>query len=443
MKEKLTRNMSIKLLSLFCAFFVWLGVVNVANPTKVSTREVPVTILNAEVLEKSNLTYDVVGKKTATISFKVRTKDDYRIKASDFNAYADLSEMYDVTGAIPIRVEVVNNEELLTSAPVVKSPEVIKITTEELQTKTFALKAYPQGNPAEGYQEGTVSMVPAQIAVKGPTSLIGQISSVGIRFSIDGATSDVSGTAVPEYFDANGNVLTDLGDSVKTLGGDISYTKQILKVKDIPLDFVVTGEVAEGYRYAGPEAAVRNVSVAGLKTDLAPVSTITIQNAALNIQGATADKVCRIDLKDYVDPSLTIVGLEDTVIEVTLKVEKLTEKTFSVKESDITLDGSDSRYRYEIKEGTGQIRVRGLKEDLDSLTAGKMNLHVDVSDLGLGDHTVAVKMQLDDAFEILEAPSVAIHVTERSGASETDHIQDETEERSETSSSREESAEAN
>lgn len=440
MKEKLTRNMSIKLLSLFCAFFVWLGVVNVANPTKVSTREVPVTILNAEVLEKSNLTYDVVGKKTATISFKVRTKDDYRIKASDFNAYADLSEMYDVTGAIPIRVEVVNNEELLTSAPVVKSPEVIKITTEELQTKTFALKAYPQGSPAEGYQEGTVSMVPAQVAVKGPTSLIGQISSVGIRFSIDGAAADVSGTAVPEYFDANGNVLTELGDSVKTLGGDISYTNQILKVKDIPLDFVVTGEVAEGYRYAGPETAVRNVSVAGLKTDLAPVSTITIQNAALNIQGATADKVCRIDLKDYVDPSLTIVGLEDTVIEVTLKVEKLTEKTFSVKESDITLDGSDSRYRYDIKEGTGQIRVRGLKEDLDSLTAGKMNLHADVSALGVGDHTVAVKMQLDDAFEVLESPSVTVHVAERTGTSDSERAPSEAGDESETVSSREESA---
>lgn len=96
------------------------------NPIKVSTREVPVTITNDQVLEQADLAYDVVGKKTAVISFKIRTKDDYKVKASDFNAYADLSEMYDVTGAIPIRVEVVNNEELLESTPVVKSPEVIK-----------------------------------------------------------------------------------------------------------------------------------------------------------------------------------------------------------------------------------------------------------------------------------------------------------------------------
>lgn len=117
MKEKLTNNLAIKLIALFCAFFVWLAVVNVANPIKVSTREVPVTITNDQVLEQADLAYDVVGKKTATISFKIRTKDDYKVKASDFNAYADLSEMYDVTGAIPIRVEVVNNEELLESTP--------------------------------------------------------------------------------------------------------------------------------------------------------------------------------------------------------------------------------------------------------------------------------------------------------------------------------------
>ena len=224
MKEKLTNNLAIKLIALFCAFFVWLAVVNVANPIKVSTREVPVTITNDQVLEQADLAYDVVGKKTAVISFKIRTKDDYKVKASDFNAYADLSEMYDVTGAIPIRVEVVNNEELLESTPVVKSPEVIKITTEALQTKAFTLKAYPQGEAADGYEAGEVTMVPSQVTVKGPTSLIGQISSVGIRFNIDGAVADVSGTATPEYFDANGNVLSDLGDSVKTVGGDVSYT---------------------------------------------------------------------------------------------------------------------------------------------------------------------------------------------------------------------------
>ena len=394
-----------------------LASMNVANPIKVSTREVPVTITNDQVLEQADLAYDVVGKKTAVISFKIRTKDDYKVKASDFNAYADLSEMYDVTGAIPIRVEVVNNEELLESTPVVKSPEVIKITTEALQTKAFTLKAYPQGEAADGYEAGEVTMVPSQVTVKGPTSLIGQISSVGIRFNIDGAVADVSGTATPEYFDANGNVLSDLGDSVKTVGGDVSYTMQILKVKEVPLDFDVSGEVADGYRYTGPQTDIKSVSVAGLKTDLASVSTITIQGPSLNVQGATKDVECEIDLDDYLPSGLTIVGLDSTTINVTLQVEKLTEKTFTVKPENVTLNGKNSSYSYTVEDTKMEVKVQGLEEDLSSLSASKMNIRVDVSGMGLGEHTATAQLQLGDAYKMLSAPAVTVRVSEHGSSS--------------------------
>lgn len=309
MKERLTRNLWIKLLSLFCAFFVWLAVVNIANPIVTATQEIEVEIVNDSILERANLAYEVVGKKTATISYKIRTKDAYRLRDTDFRAYVDLSEMYDVTGAIPIRVEVLKNKDLLESAPVVKAPEVLKIQTEDILTKSFALEARPAGTPGEGCQPGTISIIPSQVSVRGPVSLMGQISSVGIEFDVEGATADVSGIATPVYYDANGNVLKDLGESVRTLSGDVSYSMQILKVREIPLDFVVSGEVAAGYRYTGAEASLRTISVAGLKSDLASLNTITIQDPALNIQGATQDKVCQIDLADHLDPKLSIAGL--------------------------------------------------------------------------------------------------------------------------------------
>lgn len=412
MKEKLTKNGSLKLISLFCAFFVWLAVVNVANPTKVSTEEVKVEFINGQVLEASNLTYEIVGKSTATISFKVRTKDEYKITASDFRAYADLSEMYDVTGAIPIKVEVLNNAELLESTPVVKSPEVVKIQTEELQTKAFAVQPMPDGRPSEGYQPGQITVSPAQVAVKGPVSQIGRISTVGIEFNADGATADITGTATPKYFDANGNELL-LSESVTTIGGDVSYTMQVLKVKTLPLDFIVTGEVAEGYRYTGAEAVISSVDVAGLKSDLASISTVSVQDPSLNIDGATQDMVCQIDLKSYIDPSLTIVGMDETVIQVTLKVEQLREKDFQAEVKDITLTGKDDAYNYTIGRGRIEVTIRGLKEDLDSLSVDKMNIQADVSGLEKGTHTIQAQLDLDDAFEVVTYPELRVTVTDR------------------------------
>ena len=94
MKEKLTNNLGLKIISVFLAFFVWLAVVNISNPEVSDYQEVPLEILNEGVLEANNLTYEVVGgKNTVTVSYKVQTLDTGTIKPSDFRAYIDLAEI--------------------------------------------------------------------------------------------------------------------------------------------------------------------------------------------------------------------------------------------------------------------------------------------------------------------------------------------------------------
>ena len=416
MKEKQNKRWGLLLISFLCAFLVWLGVVNVADPVMTDTVEVPVEIINSDVLTKNNLTYEVVGKSTTTVQYEIKTTDAYRIRPSDFRAYADMTDMWSVTGAIPIKIEVLSHSEYLVSTPVSRTG-TIKIETEPLQRKTFTIGVTTTGMLEDGYQTGKVTLSPETLTVEGPESLIGQISSVGIRFDINGAVADVSGTATPEYFDANGNVLSDLGDSVKTVGGDVSYTMQILKVKEVPLDFDVSGEVADGYRYTGPKTDIKSVSVAGLKTDLASVSTITIQGPSLNVQGATKDVECEIDLDDYLPSGLTIVGLDSTTINVTLQVEKLTEKTFTVKPENVTLNGKNSSYSYTVEDTKMEVKVQGLEEDLSSLSASKMNIRVDVSGMGLGEHTAAAQLQLGDAYKMLSAPAVTVRVSEHGSSS--------------------------
>ena len=111
MKEKQNKRWGLLLISFLCAFLVWLGVVNVADPVMTDTVEVPVEIINSDVLTKNNLTYAVVGKSTTTVQYEVKTTNAYRIRSSDFRAYADMTDMWSVTGAIPIKVEVLNHSE--------------------------------------------------------------------------------------------------------------------------------------------------------------------------------------------------------------------------------------------------------------------------------------------------------------------------------------------
>ena len=104
MKEKLINNLGLKILSLFLAFFVWLVVMNVSNPLVGGSREVPLEILNEQVLTEAGRTYEISGKSTVTVTYDVHTRDAYRVSSSDFRAYVDLAELYDVTGSVQVKV---------------------------------------------------------------------------------------------------------------------------------------------------------------------------------------------------------------------------------------------------------------------------------------------------------------------------------------------------
>lgn len=238
MKERLTNNLGLKILSVVIAVFMWLIMVNVSNPLVSDSQEVTVDMINAEVLEKSNLTYEIIGKKTVTISYEVRIRDRYKISASDFYVYADLAEMYDVTGSVPVKIEVNdrNVKAMIEGTPVAK-PGVVRVETEPLQKKRFYLTVNTIGQEEEGYVTGDVALNPEYVYVTGAESVIGQISSVGVELNVEGANSDMEGTTPVYFYDANGNKLNLAGEQAELNLTEVNYSMTVLKVKNLGAGF--------------------------------------------------------------------------------------------------------------------------------------------------------------------------------------------------------------
>ena len=259
MKEKQNKRWGLKLVSLLAAFLVWLAVVNVADPVMTATIEVPIEIVNGDVLEENGLTYEIIGKKSTTVSFEVNTTNAYRIRSTDFKAYADLTELWSVTGSVPVKVEVLNNADLIKSTPVSRTT-TIKIETEPLQKKRFDLNTVLIGEVEDGYKAGNVTAAPNHVYVEGPESLIGQISSAGIEIALDGVSADMTGTETIRYYDANGNKIT-LNDRITASYDSSEYNLQVLKVKNIALDYEVSGTVADRFRFTGVETERKNIEV--------------------------------------------------------------------------------------------------------------------------------------------------------------------------------------
>ncbi len=412
MKEKLTNNLGLKILSIGLAIFAWFMVVNVVNPLVVDTEEVPVEMINEDILSRANLTYELVGKKTVTVTYEVRTRDRYRVSASDFYAYADLANLYDVTGSIPVTVEVTNRDARgLIEGAVTAKPGVVRIQTEELQRKRFDVVPHVTGEAAEGYAIGNVMVRPEYVYVTGPISVVGQINSVGVEVEVPGIESDVSGSSRVILYDANGNELVGLEDKVTLSRGEVDYQVSVLRVKNLSLDFQVSGEVADGYRFTGVDSDVRTISVEGMKSALASLSTIMVPGELLNISGATQDVTVEVDLNELLPDNVSMAAASATSAMITLRVEKLEERGFSLNTRGLQLAGVSEEYEYEFEEDQVTVWIRGLSEDLDRLDPSSLVGLVDVSMLGAGDMDVDVEMELTEGFELMRSDPLQLHIT--------------------------------
>ena len=290
--------------------------------------------------------------------------------------------------------------------------------TEELQKKRFDLKAETTGEPEEGYALGDLTLEPEYLYISGPVSQVGQISEVGVEIAVDGANANLNGTAEPVFYDANGNKL-DMGDKVSYDVPEIGYEVEVLKVKSLPLDFQVTGTVADGYRYAGLSSDVQSVPVAGLKSSLSNLTTITIDDPQLTIQGATKSKTVKIDLTQYIPEDVTIVGGKTEAV-VTLDVEELDTRVLTLDLNDISKSGAQSHYHYSYSTESVEVTVQGLSEDLDAMAEVDLNASIDLTGLGVGTTAGKLEFDLAEGVEVLGYTDFQVTVSEQEQAVDSD-----------------------
>lgn len=418
MKERLKSNLGLKILSVFLAFFVWLLVVNVSDPKQSGERSVQLEIINEDALTDAGLTYELVERATVTVDYTVHMRNSSQIQATDFRAYIDLADC-NVLGAVPVRLEVLNHKDMVTN--VQANPSVVHVMTEPLQRKEFELRMEMKGEAADGYEVNSYALATKRVWVSGPESLVGQITAVGIEADIDGAEGDVTGTASPVFYDANGNPL-NLGEKVSVNQTEINYTVQILKVRQLALDFEVGGNVADGYRFTGIECDVKTISVVGLRSQLASVTSITIPSEVLNVEGLMEGKVVTVDVSQFLPEGVKMVtDSGDTTIHIRLDVEKLSSRIYSIDKNDIVLTGSREGYEYTFTPDTMEVTVQGLEEDLDSLDASAIKASADVSRMEAGTHPAAISFgELERGYDILDYTRMSLTVIDGSGASETE-----------------------
>lgn len=307
-------NLLWKLLALVSAFFIWLIVVNSSNPQITDTVTIPFDVLNEKALVTSSQIY-TLSADSITVTYTVRQKFKNEITPESFSAYINLED-YSVTGAVPVYIEVDSSvSDLITDIRI--NPSLIHVYTEAIQQKKFAVKPYLVGEVADGYIAGEASVNPEYIYVKGPVSVMGRISGVGINIDVDGQNEDLEGTATVVFLDANGNQLSGIEDTL-SFAGDISYSLPIYRIKPLSVNAFAGGAPATGYTVDTVETSPTFISVYGPEEILSQYSYILIPGNAINVNGIRENKTFIVDATPYIPSGLQ---LANTTPEITVYVK--------------------------------------------------------------------------------------------------------------------------
>jgi YbbR domain-containing protein len=322
-----------------------------------------------------------------------------RLTADDFRATVDLSNLQP-TGtpvSVPVLVEAIDPRVTVLEV----RPRAIQVVLDAEVSMTVPVNV-EYGTVPPGVEVGETTYTPQQVEVLGPSTAVKKVVSVRVDVTLDPNGLDydqeVQGTPV----DASGAAVTGVEVQPRTVHVTIPLYKN-KQSRSVPVNPVLTGTPAPGFRVAGVDVTPLTVTLEGDADQLSKLATA--DTAPIPVSGAsrTITQTVPFALPTGVTP------LGTTNVEVTVHIEPVTEtRTFA---AGLRLDGTDPSLQYALSVQSVLLTVFGSSADLDRLGSSPITVGIDVSGLPPGQHQLVVVPSLPSGVSVVTIDPSTVTVT--------------------------------
>lgn len=413
-KYKLTTNLGLKIIAFIFAVFLWFIVVNFDNPVGSSTfRDIPVQIINDDIITSAGEVYQVEGDQTVTVVVYATREVRQKLSSEDIVATADIKQIDSTGRLVPIEVTITgfSNENITAEA----IPRNLTIQREKSGKKTLSLTVNTEGvTTADGYMLGDVSVSPEQVTITGAESALAQIDRAEAQVDADGIREDSELPADLVLYDENGNTQnqTQITNNLGEQGLTVSL--EVLKVKSVPIVFDVTGAPAEGYKYTGCVSTPDSIQVCGKSDALDAVNEIKVPASVIDIGGASEPIEMTVDITPYLPEGVRLVEEKAGNVTVTVKIEQEGTLTIDFMVSSIRINNlaENLQVSYE-PDAEITFRFTGDEAQLDTLDISNA-VSVDLEDYTEpGTYDIPVRVNLPSGISQDGAVSVRLTLEEK------------------------------
>ncbi|MFV9568329.1 YbbR-like domain-containing protein [Thermoanaerobacter mathranii] len=394
----LTKDFTIKLLSLVLAFLLWLYVMGEENPEiPYEISSVPVKLINSDILEKKGLI--ILDEKNYTVNVKIkgRRSDVLNIAAQNISAFADLSRVNSKgTNVIPVTVEGLPRNVSLVSI----NPPEIKVEIDKIEKTQMPVAIKIIGNVMEGYAMQSAVPTPGEVLVIGPESKVNLIKNVIAGVNVSYKKGDIKISVPVVAVDREGKEVKGVTITPNLVEVYVSVNKSI-RVPVVPKIF---GKPMEGYMISLINVLPEYVYITGDETVLNTIKSISTKQIDISGKNEPVTESVPFDLPDGVK-----LVKSDINAKVYVDIQKIATKEIAI--SNIDIRGAEEK-NVVIQNPELVVTVAGPESVVNGAKASDFNAYIDVTNLPTGVHSLAVKVSTDLNLQIkkIEPDKISVNI---------------------------------
>ncbi len=325
------------------------------------------------------------------------------LRAEDFRATVDLTDVKADGNPVSLRVNVTAFDPRVTILEV--RPQTIQVVLDQKVSKPVQVVVVTSDPPA-GITIGEIKVDPAKVTITGPSASVNRIVSARVSVTVDASQLNIVRDVKPDLVDERGEVVNGVELSPALVHVEVPvYTN--LSNRSVPVNPVVTGVPAAGFRVASVEVDPLTVTVEGDQDQLQAL--VSADTAPVPVSGATRDITAEVAFS--LPTGVGVVGV--STARVTVHMAAVTEtRTFP---AGIRLDGRSPALEYEVSETQVLLTLFGSTAVLDRLGSTPIVISISVATLDPGRHAVVVVPTLSSTIRIaaISPETVTVTVTAR------------------------------
>ena len=393
------RKIGSVVLSVACAFALWLYVITAVSPGSTDTYyNIPIVWEGESVLNERGLMVTAVSSNTVNLRLSGNRSDLSKVNSGNITIKADLSKIYEPGTQIPLTYtsptfpgDVASNAFVIES----KEPDSIYITVVKRVSKSVPVEVVWVGTTAEGFMidRENKTLDHPEVTVTGPESVVNTIAKATITVDLDGRRESISETY-------NYTLCDDQGEPVdaKLITTDVEQVRldvTIRAVKDLRLTYTLNPGgganaenttvklSAETIRVSGSEAALENlgdtlsigsINLADITRDTTLTFGVALPEGITNLTGVN-EVTAEVTFHGLATKEMTVAQIEAVNVPEGLEVELITEKL--------------------------TVTLRGPTEQISKVTPEDVTAIADFTGAEVGTSTFKTSLRLAEGFENL------------------------------------------